>query len=92
MIYILGGALGVAELVGNVIIHLTINRLQRRFSLIVSYVISIVSCGLFFFFGFSANSTNFNCTEICQGGIQLIQDIFIKRNFNYLASLFNSDF
>ena len=66
MIFILGGAMGIAELFANVIISLIIHKLRRKTSTITSFFLSIGSCFSFIFYGLSANSTKLQCSY-CAG-------------------------
>lgn len=88
MIFVLGGAMGLAELVGNIIISLIIHRLPRRTSTITSFLLSIGSCFSFIFYGFTADSTKLNCS-FCFGSRRIKYNI---RNYANRDSLLDSDF
>lgn len=67
MVYVMGAAIGLAELIGNIIMRYSIKKVLRKKAIILSFIASILCCSLFMFYGFSSDATILNC-NYCLGG------------------------
>jgi hypothetical protein len=82
----MGGVIGLTETLGYIAVNLSIEKLPRKKSLICSYVLEILICTSFIFFGFSSEATKTTCSfcEKCK-----IRFIINSRNYNIIDCWFN---
>lgn len=90
-IYILGGVMGIVELLSTLVIQFSISKLPRRKAMIGSMVMSIVFCSCFLSFGWREDSTKTDCSLCAKCKLYISygrnirnRSIWISANFQYI--------
>lgn len=72
--------MAISEFTGYVIIRATIHLLERKKSIILSFIFSLVTISCFLFYGFSSDSTKTDC-NFCLKGNYFYSNLVNKKRY-----------